>query len=221
MVYARRRRPTRRPRRRPVMRRRRVLRTRASIHAPKKFCETIQLTNLQSIAGVTNGTGYNFSVSGSLLNNLPVLAGVFSQFAITGVKYMYIPRYNMAYLDADEGVQMPQVIIAENKYNTLTPTAETQLLQEDNMRIFSAAKRWSHYVNKPKAWLTQNSEGNIGTQIQAQTGSRFLQWLPLTESGQAVDHLGLRAWAQGNNSASTFVMGTLYAKVYYAVKEQQ
>lgn len=190
------------------------------IHAPKKFVETLQLVTLQSIAGVTNGTGYNFKISMSQLTNPGPLAGVFEQYCITGIKYMYIPRYQVSYLDADEGVQMPQIFLAENKIEPGAPASESALLQEDNMKIFAANRRWSKYVSKPKAYLTQNSEGNTGTQIFAQTGARFLQWLPMSEAGQAVDHLALRAWIQGNNSASTFDLGTVYAKVYYALKEQ-
>lgn len=222
MVY-RRRRTTRRPirRRRLVVRRRRVYaRRNPRLHAPKKFCETIELTNITSQAGLANGLGYNFKLSLNQLNNPGPLASVFEQYCITGIKYMYIPRYTVAYLDADEGVQMPQFFLAENKINVTTPLAESALLQEDNLKIFAANKRWSKYVSKPKAWLTQSSEGVVGTQINAQTGSRFLQWLPMTEEGQAIDHLALRGWMQGNNTASNFVMGTVYAKVYYALKEQ-
>lgn len=222
MVYVRRRRSTR-PRRRVPLRRRRMVRRplrRAAIHAPKKFCETIELTTVTSQAGLGNGLGYNFKVNGAQLNNLPVLAGVFEQYCITGIKYMYIPRYTVSYLDADEGVQMPQFFIAENKLNVTTPLAESALLQEDNLRIFAANKRWSHYVSKPKPWITQSSEGTVADQVQAQTGSRYVTWLPLTEAGQGIDHIALRAWMQGNNTGSNFTMGTVYAKVYYALKEQ-
>lgn len=222
MVYVRRRRVVRRrgPVRRRRFMRRLPIRRNPRIHAPKKFVETIELTNITSQAGLANGLGYNFKLSLNQLNNPGPLAGVFEQYCITGIKYMYIPRYTVSYLDADEGVQMPQFFVAENKLNTTVPAAESALLQEDNLRIFAANKRWSHYVSKPKPWITQASEGTVATQVQAQTASRYVTWLPMTEEGQAIDHIALRAWMQGNNTASNFVMGTVYAKVYYALKEQ-
>lgn len=220
MVFVRRRRLVRR--RRPLRRSRpmrRVIRRNPRISAPKKFVETLNLTDVTSLASAV-GQGYNLKLYLAQLTNPAALSNVFDQYAITGVKYMYIPRYTVSYLDADEGAQMPQIFIAENKFDTTSPTGESALLQENNLRIFAANKRWSLYVNKPKAYLSQSDPANA-TQIQAQTGSRFLQWLPMTEDGQTVDHLTSRLWIQGNNTASNFVMGTIYAKVYYALKEQK
>lgn len=221
MVLYRRRRTTRRPlrRRRPAMRRRRVIRRNPRIHAPKKFCETVNLVTLQSIPGVATGTGYNFKANLNLCTNPTSLTNVFEQYCITGIKFMYVPRYQVSYLDADEGVQMPQIFIAENKINPTVPTTEGDLLQEDNLKIFPANRRWSKYVSKPKPYLTQEGQPP-NTEIFAQTGSRFITWLPMTENGKGVDHLALRAWIGGNNSASTFNLGTVYAKVYYSLKEQ-
>lgn len=220
MVFVRRAGRVVRPRR---LRRRRVMRPRVrrnpALHAPKKFVETLNLTDIQTLGGGV-GSGYNLKLSLSQLTNPGPLASVFEQYCITGIKYVYIPRYNVAYLDADEGVQMPQVMFCENKIDTTVPASEIGILQEDNVKIVSASKRWSLYVNKPKPWITQSSEGNVGTQVLAQSGARFISWLPMTESGQAIDHLALRLWVQGNNSASNFTVGTIYAKVYYALKEQ-
>lgn len=221
MVFARRRRPAlrRRPMRRALNARRRVIRRNPRLTAPKKFVETINLTDIQTLAAGV-GAGYNLKVYLGQVSNSTPLSSVFDQYAITGIKYMYIPRYNVSYLDADEGVQMPQIFLAENKYSTTSPTTETELLQENNNRVFAASKRWSLYVSKPKAWLEQVDTQNTTT-IQAQTGARFLQWLPMTEDGLTVDHLAARLWVQGNNSASNFTVGTIYAKIYYALKEQK
>lgn len=190
------------------------------IHAPKKFVETFDQLTVTSVAGgLVTGTGYNLGITLSQLTNPTALANVFEQYCITGVKFTYIPTYNVSYLDADEGVVMPQIFWAENKYDATAPTSEGQMLQEDNCKIVSASKRWSVYISKPKPYLTQVGQP-ANAQIQAQTGSRFITWLPLTEAGADVEHLALRMWIQGNNTASNFTMGKVYAKVYYSLKEQ-
>lgn len=222
MVFIRRRRPLVR-RRRPAMRRgRKMLRLRRNprIHAPKKFVETYDQVTISSVpGGLSTGTGYNLKVALNQLTNPTSLANVFEQYCITGVKLTYIPTYNVSYLDADEGVQMPQIFFAENKFDPTNPTDESSMLQEDNCRIISASKRWSLYVSKPKPYLTQVGQPPNAA-VQSQTGSRFITWLPLNETGADVDHLTARLWCQGNNTASTFTMGKIYAKVYYSLKEQ-
>lgn len=190
---------------------------RQSVHTPKKFCETVELATLQSLAS-GSGAGYNLALIPNNLPNLAALEDVLEQYAITGIKYFFVPKFTTSYFDADEGIQMPQIFVAENKFNSGAPATEGELLQEDNCRILNANRRWASWVSKPKPYIAQVDLS--GNKIQSQGASKALTWLPNTGLSRSIKHLGLRCWVQGNNTASNFSMGIVYAKVYYVLKEQ-
>lgn len=228
-----RRRPRRMMRRKPGMRYRRGP-SRASLHAPKQFCEVFKLYDLVSPGqGGAASTGYNFAIQGnSLINLRTALTDVFKQFAITAVKLMYIPAYNNYPLVPGTAIA-PHIYFAEDKSTSVvdTPTGPTgvaAMLQQDNVRILDSSKRWSAFIKNPRPFLESynSNAAGAGSHTPVQPPSRGIQWLTtqtddLAYSGLVVDHLNSICVVEQNNSAVNITTGTVWAKVYYACKEQQ
>lgn len=218
--------------RRPGGRFRRGAPSRGLYHAPHHFTETLKLADLVSKASTGADTGYNFALQGkNIINLYASLNDVFRQFTILGVKLMYIPAYNNYPLVAGTAI-IPHIYFAEDKATSppdtpTGPVAVASMLQQDNLRILDASKRWSAYISRPKADLEMwNSDPLAASHTQVQPPSKAIQWLTtraddMTYSGLSVNWLNSLCVVEKNNSAVDITTGTVWAKVYYACKEQQ
>lgn len=203
--------------------------TRALYHAPKHFTEVIKVNDIVSPPSGSAPGDIGFSVTGNAISNLrAALYDVFEQFTILAVKFMYIPAYNTYPLIAGQAM-IPRLYVAENK-NAQTPAALTisDMLQQDNVRILDSSKRWSLYVKNPRPYLEQfNVFSGTGAHTPVAPPAKQIQWLDTTpdtgtgESGLLVEWLSAVGKAEANNSAVAVTTGTLWARVYYAVKEQR
>lgn len=210
-------------RRKPAYRKRRLPMRRyprQNPYMPKKFTETCYLQDIISPVSTASPNGYVLNVKLNDLINPTALASVYQQYAITGVKLTYIPKYNTSRIDADEGIEIPTMFYAENKINNSVPATAVELMQEDNVKLLRPYSRFSTYIAKPKPILNQIDAQNSTTQVTVQTGTKWLTWLPMTEFGANISHQAARIVVPANNSGSAFTLGTWYAKIYYLMKEQ-
>lgn len=229
----RRRRPARKQmRRRPLYRPRAALRR--NYHAPKNFVETIRFKELISMPGVdpTTGTGVDTTIDGSSLPLLGgALRGAYRQFCIRGIKWFYIPAYTDYAAQTGIAIQ-PKIYFAEDKMSKL-PDTDSQnidrIMTQDNVKVFSANKRWSRYVRMPRPELYETGGPSALFATLVQPNSNKVQWLTLQDtvandednSGLSVPHMSCRLVVSSNNGLVNITIGTLWAKVYYSVKEQQ
>lgn len=195
-------------------------------HAPKHFTEVIQLGAVVSPASGSAGQGYNYPIQGTQLQNLAnSLIDVYKQYVITGVKLMYLPAYNTYPLVA--GVAMiPKLYYAEDKSSFSVPLVAGQMMQQDNLKIFDSSKKWTHFIKNPRPWLTQFL-GNSSNETPAIPPAKAIQWLTTDDiagadtSGLGVQHLHSAMFIEPNNSNVAVTTGVLWARVYYACKEQR
>jgi hypothetical protein len=194
---------------------------RARLHAPKHFTETIMYRDVVSLQTSGGPNPYNNSVTLNAINNYNSLEDVFKQACITGVKLMYIPNYN-TYTAPGGTIPIPKIYFAEDKdaVGGPTPTLQT-MLQMDNLKIFRGDRAWKHYIKMPRPYY-RVQEPTSTDFIQVQPNSRAWEWVS-TEDPDAgsVEWLNSIMLVDSNISTSDVVIGKLYAKVYYAMKEQK
>lgn len=202
--------------------------SRYQFHAPKHFTEVIRLGDLVSPPSGSIPAGFNFPIEGQLINNLNgAIFDVFRQFAITGIKLMYLPAYNTYPLVAGVAF-IPKIFYSEDKSSYVPDNSSgniDRMLQQDNLKILDSSKKWSHYISKPRPWLNQANGGSM-TATPVQQPAKQLQWLTTKEeigvgsSGMTVPHLHSSLVVDANNSGVGITTGTLWARVYYCCKEQ-
>lgn len=198
----------------------------SKFHAPKHFTEMIKLGDIVSPGAGSPANWYNFPITGQMIGNLNAsLYEVFKQFCVTGVKLTYLPQYNSYTNITGSTFNIPRIYYAEDK-SSFTAVNVAQMLQQDNLKIFDSSKKWTHYIRNPRPWLAE-SEGNSGsTYVPATTPARQITWLPTDNeagagtTGMVVQHLHSAIVVDPNNGSAVPV-GTLWARVYYACKEQQ
>lgn len=210
----------------------------SSYTAPKNFTETILMQDIVSQPGLSvgNGTAYDMSIIPQNLPNLNgILASMYRQYCVRGVKIMYVPTFNN--YPATSGVAFaPRVYWAEDKTAAVPDTSiidVTRLLTQDNVKAFSAFRTWSTYVRLPKPLLLTNAENDVGgaliNTVPFQLPSNKPFWLPLQkqtlldqeiDSGLSIPHMTGRLSVDGNNSNVAITVGRIYMKVYYSLKEQ-
>jgi len=204
---------------------------RSLYHAPKHFTETLKLTDIVSPASGSSPGSYNFAIRGvNIINLRTSLTDVFKQFSITAVKLMYIPNYNNYPLVSGVAF-IPKIYFAEDKATSVSdtpsgPSAIEAMLQQDNLRILDSSKRWGAYISKPRPDLESYNSNAAASHTQVMPTVQTTQWLTTRTddpdySGLSVDHLNSLAIVEANNSGVAITTGALWAKVYYACKEQQ
>lgn len=198
---------------------------RAKFHAAKHFTEVIQLGQLVSPASGSAANGYNLPVQASSLTNFVQLADVFKQYCITGIKLMYLPAYNTYPLVAGTAM-IPKIFYAEDKASFSPPLIVNQMLQEDNLKIFDSSKKWTHYIKNPRPWIDVH-DGLTNNNTPIVPAARFIQWLTTDDlagddtRGSIVNHLHSSILVEPNNSNVAVTTGTVWARVYYAMKDQR
>lgn len=208
-----------------------------SYTAPKNFCETIMFKSVVSSPSAGPSQGNNVDLR-LYPTSLPILnthlTEVYRQFCIRGIKIMYRPFYNN-YTQITGTIQAPRMYFATDKTAFLQDNTSVNiqaLLTQDNVKILSPFKSFTHYVRFPKPLLLQGTDpAGGGTTIEStivQTPSNRPLWLTLNPQqgstseavGTEVPHLVGRLVVDGNSGAVTISLGELYYKVYYSVKEQ-
>ena len=196
-----------------------------ALHAPKTFCSTWSLP-VDSFGAGTHVDGYNRQRLDIKLSDIPIfptLFGLYGQFAITSVKLTYVPEYNVSTGTAANSV--PNIAFAEDK-DTEAAQTYTVLKGQDNMRTFSSARKWSVFIKKPRPLLYQ--QNLAGAAVKTIVRSKDIHWLSpkAVAADPAADlaHLYGQMCVQdikGIAPLANATVGTLYFKVYLAVKEQR
>lgn len=200
--------------------------SRALYHAPKHFTEVIKIQDVVSPAAGGAPQAVNGALTGNAIQNLRNdLHDVFEQFTVLAVKLFYLPAYNTYPLVAGTAI-IPRIYMSENKARPVPPATVANMLQMDNLRILDSSKRWSMYIKRPRAWLEQYNL--IQTQhTPVAPPAKQVQWLDTApdtgagDSGLLVQWISAIGLVEPNNSAVNITTGTLWARVYYACKEQQ
>jgi len=214
-----RRRPARRMRRRPVRRyaRRSV---RASLHAPKKFTMLYKFTDVVPDTNGTNADGYQktpLAVDFATVPGSAQLAGMYRQFAITGVQYQY--RTTNIYGSNVDDQPSLTMLFAEDKANIAAPTAKN-LQSQDNCKVLRSTRNFRHYVKNPRPVLYQTDGANNIFTIQS---ARQIQWFDCN-SVPCLNLPHLAAQFQIEDCPAGVVapakQGEIWAKVYVVMKEQ-
>lgn len=198
----------------------------SKFHAPKHFTEVIKIADLVSPASGSAPNGYNAAIRGSDIQNLSQsLVDVFKQFCITGIKLTYLPTYNNYPLVAGTAF-IPKIYYAEDKASFTPPVAVSLMLQEDNLKILDSSKKWSHYIKNPRAFIN-SLEPAAANVTPVAPPARQIQWLTTDDlagtntTGMVVPHLHSSILVEPNNSNVGVTTGTLWARVYYACKDQR
>lgn len=213
-------------RRRTYGRRRYVRSSARALHAPKRF------TSTYSQAVVSYGSGahadsFDRNRLATSLRDCPIFPNLFTlygQFAITGVKVTYVPDYNSS--TGSAGNSIPNIAFAEDK-NSDTALTYTALEHQDNVKLYSSARRWSRYIKNPRPLLYQ--QDTAGTKLKTITPGRQIHWLSpasiaATDPAASLVHLFGQMCVEdikGIAAAETLTVGTLYYKVYLVCKEQR
>jgi len=195
------------------------------LHAPKTFCSTWSLP-IDSFGAGTHVDGYNRQLLTVKLSDLPIFPTLFSlygQFAITSVKLTYIPEYNVSTGTAANSV--PTMAFAEDKDTDVAQTW-TVLKGQDNLKTFSSARKWSVFIKKPRPALYQQDAA--GAQVKTIIKSKDIHWLspkrvaadPAADLTHLYGQLAVED-IKGIAPLANAVVGTMYFKVYLAVKEQR
>lgn len=203
----------------------------SSVHAPKTFSEMITIGELVSPQVALQAcNGYNNSISGNAIINLSQsLKDVFKLYTILGIKLMYVPYYN-TYTAPGGTIVQPKIFFCEDKADPGTPstiTGITQMFQQDNCKVFQASRMWKHFIRRPRPYyksLNAAYTGDPGTQIQPE--SKAIEWCTTSDadgddgSGLYVEWLNSQMVVEANNGNADVKVGKLYARVYYACKDQ-
>ena len=138
-----------------------------SYTAPKNFCETIMFKAVTSSPSTAPTAGNNVDLR-FYPNNLPILnthlTDIYRQFCIRGIKIMYRPYYNN-YTQITGTIQAPRMYFSTDKTAFLqdgTSVNIQALLTQDNVKVLSPFKSFTHYVKFPKPLLLSQTDP-VGT----------------------------------------------------------
>lgn len=195
------------------------------LHAPKTFCSTWSIP-IDSFGSGTHVDGYNRQLLTVKLSDLPVFPTLFSlygQFAITSVKVSYIPELNVS--TGTAGNSVPTMAFAEDKDTDVAQTW-TILKGQDNLKTFSSARKWGVFIKKPRPALYQLDAA--GAQVKTISKSNDIHWLspkrvaadPASDLQHIYGQLAVED-IKGVAPLASTTIGTMYFKVYLAVKEQR
>jgi len=224
MPIYRRRRMVRRPRRKMMRRPYRINRS-ARNHAPKSFCSTFKLLDVNADPYGTHTDGYARNALSVTLGDIPIFSNLYtlySQFAITSVKLSYRPKVNIAAAGAAPTASIAELLFAEDKSNYAALSA-LQVRSQDNCRTLVASRNWGTFIKKPRPLLFQTNYDD--QQVQVITKAKDIHWLSPNSVGApetTIKHLfGQLCVSDVTGTAETIGCGELWCKVYLAVKEQR
>jgi len=180
-------------------------------------------------------------------NTRNALKALFGRYCITGVKYVFIPRYT----SADSTTRAAdRVLYAINRDPTDGgPNSEDDLITQNDCKFTNSSRKFSIYVKHPQPQIfstsgtgvrTPNQAPNptggaapVSNQIVALPAQKRWTWLPTRvidnnqadplASDQCPDHFGADVYITTNNPTLTesYVNYTMYKTVYFAFKEQE
>lgn len=203
---------------------RRVRRAAPSIH---KFKETYVENQSVDASATTVGTGILAVPGISQITNVASFRGMFDLYKITGVKYKFVPRYNVS--DVGSTGVLPTLHTAINRSPfTPIPTDVEDVLNDDTSRTWRLDRPFNIYIKCPKPDMSV-SYSVEGTQYvapgnwQLGVSNKYQYWLTTGGNGASYDqsairHFGLR-WALDNPN-SIPVSVDVYTTLYFQCKEQ-
>lgn len=185
----------------------------------------IEKTQLPSI-GVSAGSSAPGVITYKLndLTNAASFKSLFDLYKLTGVKLTFIPLFNTSQTSdlntLSQAGTLPMLYVAPNRDPYVpAPTSVADILNDDGCKIIRLTKPVSMYIKSPKPNLLTDS----GAAIPLQTNVSTQFWLTTGGNGQVVDqssvpHHGHRFFL--TNNATSEVVIQVYAKYYFAMKEQ-
>ena len=167
------------------------------------------------------GNGYNLAFTGNVIANLSQsLVDVFKQYAVLGIKLMYLPAYNNYPLVAGTAI-IPKIYYAEDKAAFQPDTVAgnvDRMLQQDNLRILDSSKKWTAYISRPRPF-TETAINGTTTLTPVAPPSKQVQWFTTDElqgtsgSGMLTNFIHSHFVVEPNNSAVAVTTGTIWARI--------
>lgn len=216
MPFRPRRKPARRPRRKVMNGRRRVVKASKQVH---HFKRTALISTITQSWNQTTGTGVNiagaYTFSLSQLPNVSDFSNLYDQYKITGAKLSFTPgqtEYIGNVLSGQTGAQ------AFNKFHSVidyddavVPSSENDLLQYGSLKSTQGGRTHTRFI-KPKI-LQEVYRSAISTAYNP-ISNRFLD-MNYTD----VPHYGIKVWSSAPVSpASCALTYNVYLTLYFTCK---
>lgn len=244
--------------RKQVIRRRRQMMNRKKIskYAGIRYIkETIKLRDLTQTNSAL-GVSKKFNCSFNDISNVASFAGVppraalkalYARYAITGVKYTFIPKYDTS---TAGGIKASAVLYAINRDPQATITGEADLYRQNDCKFTNTNRKFTVYVKNPTPAIAMTAQevaqgaGYTDTQYDQPTGGaandrnqvavsfqgKKWTWLPTRVASTDQDwpqypsHFGLDVHLAGNDTIPAgedgIAMYSVYQTIYLALKEQ-
>lgn len=231
------------------MMRRRQIRKPNSYNAMKWFKETkkgVDITMPGAAAPVGPNLRIKLAANFEDISDTAVIGGVgtkaamralFGRYCITGVKYVFIPRFTSS---DTTGRASDRVVYAINRDPTSAIGDEESILRQNDAKFTNTSRKFSVYVKHPEPVVfstsaTANRRPDQApvpqntNQVVASPSTRRWTWLPtrIIEEDPAnplqhPDHVGLDVHITCNNPLvqDPYTVYTMYKTVYFAFKEQ-
>lgn len=217
------RRNVRRPRRK-MYRRRRLARSRPTVHYFKRMVKISDVT-----ASFNSTTGVSTNISGTYVFGLDAVpnstefTSLYDQYKIRGVKLSIVPSGNTYMTSTVSGATgqygFGRINSVLDYDDSAPPVSENELLQYMTLKQTPGWKTHTRFI-KPKVQFSVANDDAGGTVASA--APRGNCWLDC--GNPSVDHLGIKLWipAPVNNPAtgntSTSITYSVYATYYLAFK---
>lgn len=199
-----------------------------------------------TMPGGANNLRIKLSANFEDISDAAVLGGVgtkaamralFGRYAITGVKFTFIPKY----VSSDTtGRASDRVVYAINRDPTSAIGDEESVLRQNDAKFTNTSRKFTVYVKHPEPVIFSTSSTanrrpdqapipDARNQIVASPAVRKWTWLPTRdiEADPLVplrhpDHVGLDVHITTQNPAvvEPYVVYTMYKTIYFAFKEQ-
>lgn len=251
-------------RRAPRYKRKQVIRRRRQMMNKKKISkyagiryikETMKLDDLDQSNDAVIGVAQKYHCSFTDISNTASYAGVgprnalkalYARYAITGVKYTFIPKYDQSSVG---GAKASTVLYAINRDPQDTTIEEEDLIRQNDCKFTNSNRKFTVYIKNPTPALAMTAQtqlqgvGYLSTQYAEPVGlananrnqvavsfqGNKWTWLPTRvdvvagEGTQHPDHYGLDVFLPPNPSLPADTRTPLYSvyqTIYMALKEQ-
>lgn len=181
------------------------------------------------------------------VNPRTAIQALYSRYAITGVKYTFIPQWTTAGVGS---LKANTVLYAINRDPQDQTQLEKDLIRQNDCKFTNTNRKFSVYIKNPTPALAQTAVSLPGNptsgysydqyptptggntnpnQVAVSYQGRKWTWLPtrvdLNQAGdspQWPEHFGLDVYVKSNNPATSdaYAVYTVYQTIYMALKEQ-
>lgn len=255
-MIARRRQP--RYKKKQVIRRRRMMMRKGKVSKYAGIRYIKETTKLDDIVQTDSllGKSLKYNCSFANVSNVASFAGVgplgaikalYARYAITGVKWTFIPKYDTSSVG---GAKASAVLYAINRDPQDTITGETDLIRQNDCKFTNSNRKFTVYVRNPTPFIASTANnviqgtGTTDTQYKEPQGvgvparnqvavsyqGNKWTWLPTRvfsdgplDAPQYPSHFGLDVHLAANETLDHEVgtaMYSVYMTLYIALKEQ-